>query len=175
MRGLLLTNYYLIHRSFLTYTALAIVISAVIFYFADPSFYRIIAMLIILLMAMPALEVIKLESKTGYDKYVLTLPVSRKNVVQSHYVFYFFIVVSGTILSYGVFFMYSFISKSAVEDIVNIVSFGTFIVLLSYFLPVHLLIRFFTYSEQRNLTALYLEGAWGAFSLRLLYKELLGI
>ena len=89
MKGLLLTNYYLIHRSFLTYTALAIVISAVIFYFADPSFYRIIAMLIILLMAMPALEVIKLESKTGYDKYVLTLPISRKNVVQSHYIFTF--------------------------------------------------------------------------------------
>ncbi|MCR8862729.1 ABC-2 transporter permease [Priestia megaterium] len=125
MRGLLLTNYYLIHRSFLTYTALAIVISA------DPSFYRIIAMLIILLMAMPVLEVIKLESKTGYDKYVLTLPVSRKNVVQSHYVFYFLIVVSGTILSYGVFSMYSLISKSAVEDIVNIVAFGTFIVLFA--------------------------------------------
>ncbi|MGX1376896.1 spore coat protein CotH [Priestia megaterium] len=33
MRGLLLTNYYLIHRSFLTYTGLAIVISAVIFLF----------------------------------------------------------------------------------------------------------------------------------------------
>jgi ABC-2 type transport system permease protein len=131
MRGLLLTNYYLIHRSFLTYTGLAIVISAVIFYFADPSFYRIIAMLIILLMAMPALEVIKLESKTGYDKYVLTLPISRKNVVQSHYVFYFLIVVSGTILSYGVFSMYSLISQSAVEDIINIVSFGTFIVLFA--------------------------------------------
>ncbi|GAB1794961.1 hypothetical protein PMEGAS228_14790 [Priestia megaterium] len=79
-------------------------------------------------MAMPALEVIKLESKTGYDKYVLTLPISRKNVVQSHYIFYFLIVVSGTILSYGVFSMYSLISQSAVEDIINIVSFGTFIV-----------------------------------------------
>lgn len=39
--------------------------------------------------AIPALEVIKYESKSGYEKYVLTLPVTRSNIVQSHYFFYF--------------------------------------------------------------------------------------
>lgn len=61
----------------------------------------------------------------------LLFQLAEKNVVQSHYVFYFLIVVIGTILSYGVFSMYSLISKSAVENIVNIVSFGTFIVLFA--------------------------------------------
>ncbi len=35
--------------------------------------HRFVAMLIILLIAMPALEIIKYEGKSGYDKYVLTL------------------------------------------------------------------------------------------------------
>lgn len=128
-------------------------------------------MLIILLMAMPALEVIKLESKTGYDKYVLTLPISRKNVVQSHYIFYFLIVVSGTILSYGVFSMYSLISQSAVEDIINIVLFGTFIVLFAGALAYPLL---YVFGAEKS-DGIVLGGGMGAFSLPLLYKELLGI
>lgn len=59
------------------------------FYFGDASMHRFVAMLIILLIAMPALEIIKYEGKSGYDKYVLTLPVTRNNIVQSHYLFYF--------------------------------------------------------------------------------------
>ena len=51
--------------------------------------YRLIATFIILFAAIPALEVIKYESKSGYEKYVLTLPVTRNNIVQSHYLFYF--------------------------------------------------------------------------------------
>ena len=35
--------------------------------------YRLIATFIILFAAIPALEVIKYESKSGYEKYVLTL------------------------------------------------------------------------------------------------------
>lgn len=131
MRGLLLTNYYLVYRSFFAYTGLAILISAVIFYFGDASMHRFVAMLIILFVVMPALEVIKYESKSGYDKYVLTLPVSRTNIVQSHYVFYLLVVVIGAVISYGVFFVYSLGSDDRIDGILNIVSFGTFIVLFA--------------------------------------------
>ncbi|MCC9024060.1 ABC-2 transporter permease [Bacillus nakamurai] len=131
MRGLLLTNYYLVYRSFFAYTGLAILISAVIFYFGDASMHRFVAMLIILFVVMPALEVIKYESKSGYDKYVLTLPVSRTNIVQSHYFFYILVVVIGAIISYGIFFIYSLVSDEPIDGIFHIVSFGTFIVLFA--------------------------------------------
>ncbi|MGM0867380.1 MAG: ABC-2 transporter permease [Bacillota bacterium] len=131
MTGLLLTNYYLVYRSFFAYTGLAILVSGIIFYFGDDSMHRFVAMLIILFVAMPALEVIKLEGKTGYDKYVLTLPVSRSNIVQSHYCFYFFVAIIGALLSYGVFYVYGLISVAPINDIFNIVSFGTFIVLFA--------------------------------------------
>jgi ABC-type transport system involved in multi-copper enzyme maturation permease subunit len=123
-------------------------------------------MLIILLMAMPTLEVIKLESKTGYDKYMLTLPVSRKNVVQSHYIFYFLIVVTGTILSYGVFLMYALISKSAVENIVNIVSFGTFIVLFAGAIAYPLLYLFGAEKSDAIVLGGGMGGLFGAIALQ---------
>ncbi|WP_245755932.1 ABC-2 transporter permease [Halobacillus alkaliphilus] len=39
-------------------------------------------------MSSSALEVLKREAKSGWNKYVLALPVKRENVVQSHYNFF---------------------------------------------------------------------------------------
>jgi ABC-type transport system involved in multi-copper enzyme maturation permease subunit len=106
-------------------------VSGLMFYFGDASMHRFVAMLIILLIAMPALEIIKYEGKSGYDKYVLTLPVTRNNIVQSHYLFYFFVAMIGALLSYGIFYIYGLISDTPMDDIFKIVSFGTFIVLFA--------------------------------------------
>ncbi|WP_010529327.1 ABC-2 transporter permease [Lentibacillus jeotgali] len=131
MKGLLLTNYYLVYRSILAYIGLAILVSGVILYFAGAMVSGIAALLIILLMTLPSLEVIKTESKSGYDKYVLTLPVSRKNIVQSHYIFYFSVVIIGAFLSYGVIYAYDLFSDTPVDGIFNTVSIGFFIVLFA--------------------------------------------
>ena len=131
MTGLLLTNYYLVYRSFFAYAGIAVLVSGLMFYFGDASMHRFVAMLIILLTAMPALEIIKYESKSGYDKYVLTLPVTRNNIVQSHYLFYFFVAMVGALLSYGIFYIYDLISDTPMDNIFKIVSLGTFIVLFA--------------------------------------------
>lgn len=160
MRGLLLTNYYLVYRSFFAYTGLAILVSAVIFYFGDASMHRFVAMLIILFVVMPALEVIKYESKSGYDRYVLTLPVSRTNIVQSHYFFYLLIVVIGAVLSYSVFFVYSLGSDVPIDSIFSIVSFGTFIVLFAGAIVYPLL---YMIGPEKS-DAIVIEGQWGTFA-----------
>lgn len=131
MRGLLLTNYYLVYRSIIAYTGLAILISGIILYFGGTLMQGIAALLIILLMAMPSLEVIKTESKSGYDKYVLTLPVSRSNIVQSHYIFYFSVVIFGALLSYCIIYVYDLVSDTPTYSLFNIVSMGTFVVLIA--------------------------------------------
>ncbi|MFB5252878.1 ABC-2 transporter permease [Bacillus cereus] len=130
MRGLLLTNYYLVYRTFFTFMGIAILGAGFVFYFGDASMYRLIATFIILFAAIPALEVIKYESKSGYEKYVLTLPVTRSNIVQSHYFFYFLVVIIGTLLSYGIFYVYGLVSDTPIDDgIFKSVSLGTFIIL----------------------------------------------
>ncbi|MGG3840830.1 ABC-2 transporter permease [Paenibacillus thiaminolyticus] len=129
MRGLLLTNYYLVYRSIFAYTGLAISVSGIILYFGGASMRGIAALLIILLMAVPSLEVIKSESKSGYDKYVLTLPVRRSNIVQSHYFFYFSVAFIGALLSYVILYVSNLMSDTPSAGIFNTVSIGTFIVL----------------------------------------------
>lgn len=130
MRGLLLTNYYLVYRTLFVYTGVEILASGIILYFGDMLMYRLIAMLTTLLMAMPALEVIKYESKSGYDKYVLTLPITRRHVVQSHYCFYFIVVSIGTLLAYGIFCIHGLVLGRPIDErVFNTVSSGTFIVL----------------------------------------------
>lgn len=131
MKGLLLTSYYLVYRSSFLYTGLAILLSGIILTFADASMHRLVAMLNILLMVMSALDVIKFEGKSGYDKYVLTLPVSRSNIVQSHYLFYFLVVIYGVLLSYGIFYIYDLISDTQIDGKFNSIFFGTFAVLLT--------------------------------------------
>jgi len=131
VRGLVLTNYYLVYRSLLAYIGIAILVSGLIFYFGEPSMHRFVAMLTILLSSMPALEVIKYEGKSGYDKYVLTLPVSRRNVVQSHYLFYLLVVMIGTLLSFGLFYGYGQMLDAPIEGVFKTVMIGTFIVLFA--------------------------------------------
>ncbi|HBO5952129.1 UNVERIFIED_CONTAM: hypothetical protein FO487_18170 [Bacillus amyloliquefaciens DSM 7 = ATCC 23350] len=52
-------------------------------------------------------------------------------MVQSHYFFYLLVVVIGAVISYGIFFVYSLSAEEPVDGILNIVSFGTFIVLFA--------------------------------------------
>ena len=131
MISLLMTNYYLVYRSFFAYTGLAILVSGLILYFGNSMMHGMAVMLMILLMSLPATEVIKLEARSGYDKYVHTLPVSRSNIVQSHYLFYFLIVIIGALLSYGIFYVYELVSITSIDGIFSIVSFGSFIVLFA--------------------------------------------
>ncbi|MEK4275811.1 ABC-2 transporter permease [Paenibacillus sp. FSL R7-0026] len=131
MNGLLLTSYYLVYRSSFLYTGLAILLSVIILTFTDASMHRLVALLNILLMVMSALDVIKFEGKSGYDKYVLTLPVSRSTIVQSHYLFYFLVVIYGVILSYSIFYIYDLVSGTPINEMSNSIFFGIFAVLVT--------------------------------------------
>ena len=120
--------------------------------------YRLIATFIILFAAIPALEVIKYESKSGYEKYVLTLPVTRNNIVQSHYLFYFIVVIIGTLLSYSIFYVHASVSDTPIDDdIFKSVSLGTFIILNAGAIAYPLLYIL----EQKNLMLLQLEAHVG--------------
>ncbi|MEK4670090.1 ABC-2 transporter permease [Niallia sp. FSL R7-0271] len=173
MLGLLLTNYYLVYRSFFAYTGLAILVSGLILYFGDTSMYRITAMLIILLMSMPALEVIKYEGKTGYDKYVLTLPVTRKNIVQSHYFFYLLVVFIGSLLSYGFFYVYGLITDITIDGIFNIVSFGIYIVLFAGSIVYPLLYIFGSEKSDAIVIGGGIGGLFSTFALQSLVGNIL--
>ncbi|MFJ5764371.1 ABC-2 transporter permease [Lysinibacillus sp. NPDC093210] len=132
MLGLQYTNFYMVYRSVLMYAAISIVLSGISIWVSEvsgdsepfvlgESGQWLAIRFIMLLMMFPTLELSKIEAKSGYDKYVLTLPVRRSTIVQSYYLFYFLSITIGVILSYGVVYIYtlcfqlSFNSKNVVE------------------------------------------------------------
>ncbi|WP_436867818.1 ABC-2 transporter permease [Mammaliicoccus sciuri] len=130
MKGLLLTNYYLVHRSVLSYIFIASLVAFVFLWFSSEKSLPIAIMIILLLTALPSLEIIKKENSSGYDRYVLTLPVSKKNIVTSHYIFYFVNSSIGVIVSFFIFFVYdNFFVKEENLKFLDSASLGIFIVL----------------------------------------------
>ncbi len=170
MKGLILTNYYLVYRSIFAYTGLAILVSGILLYFGDSSMHSIGAIFIILFMTMPVTEVIKIGARSGYDKYVLTLPVSRATIVQSHYLFYFYIVIIGALLSYSIFYVYDLVSITSIDGIFRIVSIASFIVLFAGALIFPLL--FILGSEKSD--AIVIGSGMGGFFATIVLQGLVG-
>ncbi|KQL56039.1 MULTISPECIES: ABC-2 transporter permease [Bacillaceae] len=96
MKGLLLNQYYSVQKSIWVYALLAFVIPVVILIFFEGSMLdRLAAFVAIGFMVSPALEVLKHEGKSGWSKYMATLPISRAKVVQSHYLFFVLLLLVG--------------------------------------------------------------------------------
>ncbi len=87
MNALLLTSYYLVYRSLFMYIGISIFVAALVLGFGQESMHPFIVLLTLLLVSIPAMEVIKHESKSGYDKFVLTMPINRAHIVFGHYLF----------------------------------------------------------------------------------------
>lgn len=88
MNALLLTSYYLVYRSLFMYIGISIFVAALVLGFGQESMHPFIVLLTLLLVSIPAMEVIKHESKSGYDKFVLTMPINRAHIVFGHYLFF---------------------------------------------------------------------------------------
>lgn len=88
-------------------------------------------MLVILLTTTPATEVLKHEAKSGYDKFVLTLPINRIHVVQNHYLFYIIIATISSLLAPLLLYAYGLISGISINDVTKFISFGIFIILFA--------------------------------------------
>ncbi|WP_027964918.1 ABC-2 transporter permease [Halalkalibacillus halophilus] len=99
MKGLMLNQYYSVEKSILSYVPLALLAATILIFFENPVSQRLAAFIPVILMATTALEVLKHESKSGWNKYVLTLPVKRSSVVNSHYLFFAALTLTGLLIA----------------------------------------------------------------------------
>lgn len=130
MKGLLLTNYYLVYRSVLSYTLIASLVAFILLWFSSEKSLPLAIMIVLLLTSLPSLEIIKKENNSGYDRYVLTLPISKKNIVTSHYIFYFANSFIGVIVSLIIFLIHTKVfAPDENISFLNSASLGIFIVL----------------------------------------------
>ncbi|MFB4213285.1 ABC-2 transporter permease [Shouchella sp. JSM 1781072] len=110
MSGLLLTNYYMVSRSFWGYLALSVFLSALFIALGNDFLLSFALFIPIIFMVSPALEVLKHEAKSGWGKFVLTTPVNRGNVVQSHYLLFLLFMLVGMVVATVVFVVGDFIN-----------------------------------------------------------------
>ncbi|SDJ29690.1 ABC-2 transporter permease [Natribacillus halophilus] len=103
MKGLILNQYYAIGNSVRNYFVLSIFLAAVFLFTQNEWLLTFAAFVPIIFMVSPALEVLKHESKSGWNKFVLTLPLKRSHVVKSHYLFFIMLMFIGLFIVIGVF------------------------------------------------------------------------
>ncbi|MDO7284380.1 ABC-2 transporter permease [Shouchella clausii] len=132
MKGLVLNQYYSVGKSFWNYIALSVVITAILLFTQNEMLMQFAAWLPLFFMVTPALEVLKHESMSGWSKFVLTLPLKRREVVQSHYLFYSMMIVIGIVITVALFMVAdSLIGQVMTDSSVNKIMNGVGIVLIS--------------------------------------------
>src|SRR5690625_772712 len=97
MKGLLLNQYYSVSGTFRNYLLFSIVIAGILLITRNEMMQSFAQLLPTIFLTTPALEVLKQESNSGWNKFVLTLPIKRKNVVQSHFLFFILAMLSGVL------------------------------------------------------------------------------
>ncbi|WP_078392668.1 ABC-2 transporter permease [Shouchella patagoniensis] len=99
MKGLLLNQYYAAEKSIKYYVPISFAVACALLFFENAMAQRFAAFIPIVIIGTAALEVLKQESQSGWDKYVMTLPVKRNHVVQSHYVFFLLMTFTGLLIA----------------------------------------------------------------------------
>ncbi|WP_258842682.1 ABC-2 transporter permease [Lysinibacillus sphaericus] len=89
MKGLIYTNFSLIRRVILVYMLLGVGVAVLMLNIIGNEALSLTIVVVCLVIITPVWEAIKVEALSGYTKYVLTLPVTRRTVIQSYYVFFF--------------------------------------------------------------------------------------
>lgn len=115
MKGLIYTNFSLIRKVILVYMLIGIGIAVVMLNVIGSEALSLSMVMVCIVIITPVWEAIKVEALSGYNKYVLTLPVTRRTVIQSYYVFFFLIVMIGIILFVGVLYVHGLFSMISID------------------------------------------------------------
>jgi len=115
MKGLIYTNFSLIRRVIWVYMLMGLGLAVLMINFIGSEALSLSIVMVCLVVITPVWEAIKVEAQSGYNKYVLTLPVTRSIVMQSYYVFFFLIVIIGVILFVGVLYLHELFSIISID------------------------------------------------------------
>lgn len=131
--GLVMINFYMVYRNMILYITGGITLCAIALVYVKDWKVPVVGVdveytvpsLLLLLSVLPAFDVLKIAHKSGYDKYIPTLPIRRETIVKSQYLFFAFAAVLGVLVTIGailVFSQFSWISfgLGEYEDIISI-------------------------------------------------------
>ncbi|GAJ97629.1 ABC-2 transporter permease [Geomicrobium sp. JCM 19055] len=116
MVGLFLNQYYSVSKTILSYAVAAFVLVLVTIGIGNELLVFFAMYMPIIFLVSPAFEVLKHESQSGWNKFVLTLPVNRGNIVQSQYLFFLFLMSIGVVITIMAFVVAEWVLGSAMNQ-----------------------------------------------------------
>lgn len=116
MKGLIYTNFCLIRRVILVYMLIGVGVAVLMLNIIGSEALSLSIVMVCLVIITPVWEAIKVEALSGYNKYALTFPVTRRTVIQSYYVFFFLIVMIGVILFVGILYVQELFSMISIDS-----------------------------------------------------------
>lgn len=130
MRGLLLNNFYSMEKGIRQSFIITIAAVALLLLAQNPLGLRAATFLPFLLIPINALEVLKHDRLSGWDKFEVTLPVSREKIIRSKYLTFLILLVASAALLVVLFTVSDFaIAPSLDATFVNFTLRGIGIVL----------------------------------------------
>ncbi|MHD0396835.1 ABC-2 transporter permease [Staphylococcus simulans] len=89
MKGLVYGQYYATQKALWTYLGIGLLLGIGFTAIDLEGFQPLISLIILMFSVSAATDNLKNEAAAGWYKYAVTLPVSRKQIVQAHYAYYF--------------------------------------------------------------------------------------
>lgn len=89
MKGLIYSQYYSTQKALWIYLGIGLLLGIGFTAVDLEGFQPLISLIILMFSVSAATDNLKNESAAGWYKYAITLPVSRKEIVQAHYAYYF--------------------------------------------------------------------------------------
>lgn len=104
MKGLVLNNIYTVEKSIKSSMVLASATVLLLLFTQHAIAFRVAIFLPFALIPVHAFEVLKHDSKSGWSKFEITLPVNRQKIIRSKYITFLLLLLLSTILTFLLFY-----------------------------------------------------------------------
>ncbi|SDY37452.1 ABC-2 transporter permease [Thermoactinomyces sp. DSM 45892] len=111
MKGLLLNQYYSNEKSIKHSIVLSLIITTILLLLPYEPSLRLAGFLPFITIVSPILEGLKFEAMSGWNKFLITLPLNRSRVIQSYYLFFSILLFIGFCVATVSFIVANFFSK----------------------------------------------------------------
>ncbi|MGA4515491.1 ABC-2 transporter permease [Staphylococcus caledonicus] len=118
MKGLLLNHFYSVKNSIILYFFLALLIPIILFITIDQKsiVLDIITILIPMFLMLPAMEVLKTETSSGWSKFMITLPIKKNTIVTSHFICFAILLILGLITTICLMSIFSLFNENLMSS-----------------------------------------------------------
>lgn len=131
MRGLILNNLYSLESHLKISCLIVGLVNIILFFMESPAAVQVAVMLSIVLIPANAFSLMKQDSSAGWDRYELTLPLARQQIIQSKYATFILLLLLSVLVTLCIQLITIAYGAESLWPLYNLVPRGSGIILCS--------------------------------------------